>query len=63
MEEISSAFASTGLDGGAQVFSGMAKTYDFVAANKELGAEPIEEALAKKRTLADVVEILKKDLP
>lgn len=62
MEEISTAYAEVGLTGGAETFAGVAKTYSFVAANKEVGQESIEEALKQGRTYKQVVEALARDL-
>lgn len=62
MDEIGAAYDSVGLTGGAKIFDGMARTYDFVAANEEIGSEPIEAALAKGRSVGEVVRILGKDL-
>lgn len=62
MEEISSAFSSVGLQGGAEAFGGIANTYRFVADNEEVGKESIEDALAKKRTHTEDLEITKRDL-
>ncbi|KAL8276860.1 hypothetical protein RQP46_010688 [Phenoliferia psychrophenolica] len=63
MEEISAALELTGLGtGGASIFKGMAESYAFIAANEELGSEPIEAALEKNRSIGQVVEILAKGL-
>ncbi|ORY69130.1 6-phosphogluconate dehydrogenase [Leucosporidium creatinivorum] len=62
MQEISTAFAEVGLAGGAKAFAGIAETYEFVAANDEVGKESIEEALEKGRSHGEVVAALAKDL-
>lgn len=62
MQEISTAFAEVGLVGGAKAFEGIAETYEFVAANDEMGKESIEEALKRGRSHDEVVAALAKDL-
>ncbi|KAK4049558.1 hypothetical protein OIV83_004055 [Microbotryomycetes sp. JL201] len=57
MDEISSAFANVGLDGGSKALKGISETYSMVA-DSQVGSESIEDALARGRTFEEVLKAL-----
>ncbi|KAM0750040.1 6-phosphogluconate dehydrogenase C-terminal domain-like protein [Meredithblackwellia eburnea MCA 4105] len=62
MDEIGQTYRQAGLEGGGRMFEGAAKTYEFVAANDEVGKESVEQNIRKGWGEKETVEALLRGL-